>query len=273
MSGVRQLCICADDFGLSEGVNAAASSLAEAQKISAIGCMVRRPAWLEGVPALRALDPSLIDVGLHLDLSFPAQPEAPERGLAGLIVRSYLGRVAPDALRAEILLQCSRFEDAVGRRPAFVDGHRHVHQLPTVRTVLLDVLGRRYGSTLPWLRNTAPPQPHRLVRNKADLIHALGGRSLVRLAHKSGFRASRALLGVYDFSDSHDYGERLSRWCRQARTGDVLMCHPSMGDAREIPHADARRREYETLLHFDWSGEAGGTGAGAIKIRPLSRLL
>jgi predicted glycoside hydrolase/deacetylase ChbG (UPF0249 family) len=270
MSDVRQLCICADDFGLSEGINAAAATLAEAQKISAIGCMVRRPAWLNGVTRLRALDPGLIDVGLHLDLSFPAHPDEPEQGLARLIIRCYLGRVSPDALRAEIRLQCARFEDAVGRRPAFVDGHRHVHQLPAVRAVLIDVLGQRYGSDLPWLRNTAPPERHRLVRNKADVIHALGGRSLVRLARSSGMRVSRALLGVYDFSDRHDYGECLARWRLQARTGDVLMCHPSMGDTSEIPHAAARRREYETLLHYDWSGEAG---AKAVQITPLSRLL
>lgn len=265
----RTLCICADDFGLSEGINIAALMLADAGKISAIGCMVRRDAWATGARDACRLSPADLDLGLHLDLSFPDRHAHPERGLLGLIALSYLGLLRRGPLREEIRAQLGRFEDDTGRAPAFVDGHRHVHQLPAVRDLLVDELVRRYGSAKPWLRSTAPPRAGP-GRGKAGLIHALGGRALARLALRRGLPMSRALLGVYDFSNACDYNDRLVAWRAQCESGDVLMCHPSIGDAAQVPHAPARLREYAALQHFDWSG---GTGRAPLRIAPLSRSL
>ncbi|MDM0086334.1 MULTISPECIES: ChbG/HpnK family deacetylase [unclassified Variovorax] len=262
----RDLCICADDFGLSEGINMAALLLADLGKISAIGCMVRRGAWAAGARDARGLNPVDLDLGLHLDLSFPDRHGHPERGLAGLIARSYLGLLRAGPLRREIRAQFGRFEDAIGRAPAFVDGHRHVHQLPGVRDLLVDEIARRYSLEKPWLRNTAPPRAAR-GHGKADLIHALGGGALARLASSRGLPMSRALLGVYDFSGPPDYRDRLALWQAQCESGDVLMCHPSTGDTEQVPHGPARLREYAALRDFDWSC---GSGAAALRIVPLS---
>ena len=47
---MRHLCVCADDFGMSPGINAAVLELAELGKISATSGMVRRGAWAAGAP-------------------------------------------------------------------------------------------------------------------------------------------------------------------------------------------------------------------------------
>jgi predicted glycoside hydrolase/deacetylase ChbG (UPF0249 family) len=264
----RYLCICADDFGMSEGINAAVFDLADRGKISAAGCMVHRSAWASGAIGLREISPSRFDLGLHLDLSRPLQGRLSEPGLSGLIARSYLGLLRPELVRAEIKDQLARFEDGLGRPPAFVDGHRHVHQLPVVREALVEEIASRYGSATPWIRNTTPFAPRRIARTKADVVFALGGAKLLELAARHRIPTSSRLLGVYGFTGSaEDYQERLQRWVGDCRTGDVLMCHPSLGDTPADPISPARRNEYAVLGAITFPME---TKAGTVFLAPLS---
>jgi predicted glycoside hydrolase/deacetylase ChbG (UPF0249 family) len=267
----RYLCVCADDFGMSLGVNSAVLDLVELGKVSATSGMVRRGAWAAGARALRGLDPARLDVGLHLDLTRPGTPDGPEPGLAGLIARTWTRTVFTPALYADIRDQFTRFEDAMGRAPAFVDGHRHVHQFPVVRDLLVEEIVRRYGASPPWVRYTAPGSNGGPDRLKARVIHALGGARLAALATRHGIPVSRRLLGVYDFTgDLQSYERHLADWLAACRTGDVLMCHPSAGIQPGDPHGSARMREYAVLRTL---ALAPHERPGPIAIAPLSRLL
>lgn len=268
---LRHLCVCADDFGMSTGVNAAVLDLAELGKISATSGMVRRGAWATGARALRRLDSARLDVGLHLDLTRPETPDGPEPGLAGLIARTYSRTVFSPVLYADIRDQFTRFEDAMGRPPAYVDGHRHVHQFPVVRELLVDEILRRYPTSPPWVRYTAPGSRRGPDRLKARVIHALGGAGLAALATKHGIPVSRRLLGVYDFTgDIQSYERHLAEWLAACRTGDVLMCHPSTSIQPGDPHGAARMREYAVLRALSLQGHGQ---AGEIAITPLSQVL
>ncbi|CAN7682805.1 ChbG/HpnK family deacetylase [Variovorax paradoxus] len=268
----RHLCVCADDFGMSIGINSAVFDLAERGAISATSGMVRRSAWKGGACALRHFDTSRLDVGLHLDLTRPAIADGAEPGLAGLIARTCMRTVYAQALRADIRDQLDRFEDAMGYAPAFVDGHRHVHQLPVVRELLVEEISRRYPAPRPWLRCTAAAAPGAAAGGiKAGIIHALGGASLRALARRHGIPVSRGLVGVYDFSGSAaDYRRRLSAWIAASRSGDVLMCHPSAGLLPSDPHGAARLREYAVLRELEFPVS---TLFGEVDIAPLSHLL
>lgn len=267
----RYLCICADDFGMSEGINSAVFDLAEREKISATSGMVRREAWLVGARMLRRLDPARFDAGLHLDLTRPARANGPEPGLGGLLARTYTRTVFAPGLQADIRDQLTRFENAMGRAPAFVDGHRHVHQFPVVRELLVEEIARRYAGSPPWIRSTAPGWRHGPDRLKARIIHSLGGARLNALAAKRGIPTSSRLLGVYDFSgDIAQHEKRLSDWLSACRTGDVLMCHPSAGIAPGDPHGGARLREYTALLGLELAASAEG---GKVTLAPLSQSL
>ena len=267
----RYLCICADDFGMSAGINSAVFDLAEQGKITATSGMVHREAWEEGAKVLKLIDPARLDVGLHLDLTRPALAGGPEPGLLGLLARTYTRTVFAPRLQADIRDQLTRFEDAMGRAPVFVDGHRHVHQFPVVRELLVEEIARRYAASPPWIRNTAPGAQHGPGRLKARVIHALGGAQLAALAAQRGIPMSSRLLGVYDFSgDMQRHEQRLSEWLAACRTGDVLMCHPSAGILPGDPHGGARLREYAVLRGLVL---AAGTGSGGIALAPLSRCL
>ncbi|GAA4330471.1 hypothetical protein GCM10023165_04220 [Variovorax defluvii] len=265
----RFLCICADDFGMSAGINAAVLELIAGGRICAASCMVLRGAWTAGAVALRRVDPAVADLGLHLELGRPPSDSPREPPLSSLVAASYLGLLRPGTVRADIREQLARFEDALGRPPAFVDGHRHVHQLPVVRDVLVEEIAFRYGVAAPWLRSTAPAAPRALLPTKADLIFALGGCRLVSLAAARGIRISRALLGVYGFdSDARSYRQHLAQWISACRSGDVLLCHPACDLAPGVPHGIARLHEYRALGGLSFPIEAQG---GDIVLRPLSR--
>jgi chitin disaccharide deacetylase len=223
------MAIGVDDFGQHGGINRAALRLADAGRLNALSCLVGGPAWAGGCALLRGLDRSRTDIGLHLDLTqFALGANAPMR-LPALIARAYLGALPLAPLRAEIAAQLDAFEAALGRAPDFVDGHQHVHQLPRVRDMLLDVMHARGGAGRAWLRNTRGPESRPHARFKPRLIEALGACALTRLARARGHAQNRHLLGVWSFDgDAASYRQHMGEWLREAVDGDLLMCHPSV---------------------------------------------
>ncbi|RID98764.1 ChbG/HpnK family deacetylase [Simplicispira hankyongi] len=270
----RSLCIAVDDFGLHAGVCEAALLLAWQGRTQAIGCMVGAPAWGQWAPELEEIDPRQTEIGLHLDLTQHPLLLQPQQ-LGPLILRSWLRTLDRTSIRSEIRAQLDAFEQQTGRPPAYVDGHQHVHQFPVVRGELLTELQRRYAGNLPWLRNTArahinTPMPWRQAF-KPWTIEALGSAALTRQAQAQGFRQNAHLLGVHDFRGNEDsYLNWTRRWLGACHSGDLLMCHPSLGIHPHDPLAPARLHEYQVL-----SGSAFGelVQEEAIRLEPLGQTL
>lgn len=270
--GRRAICIAVDDFGLHAGINRAALQLAAMGRVHAIGCMVGGPAWAAAGRALRQLEPDQVDLGLHLDLTeTPLSPGAP-RSLAALVGDSFLGRIDRRAVRAQVRAQLDAFEQAIGRGPAYVDGHRHVHQLPTVRSELLAEVGARYGAFRPWLRSTRRPQgPAWRSPVKPWVIEQLGARGLASAARGLGYPQNRHLLGVYDFQGgAARYAALLAAWLHAAGHADLLMCHPSRAAHAADPLIDARNAEFQVLSGADFDTLRADAG---VELQPMSRIL
>ena len=256
-----------DDYGLHAGVCQAALALVAKQRVQGIGCMVGAPAWSAWAGALKALDPGAVDVGLHLDLTeYPLKRSA--RRLGRLLICSFSRQMDRASVLGEVRAQLDAFERDIGRAPAFVDGHQHVHQLPIVREVLLSELQQRYASALPWLRATRCP-PGAGV--KPRLIAALGAQGLLAPARAQGFRSNERLLGVYDFSGGEArYRALLSGWLRDGHTGDVLMCHPAQSAEADDVIGAAREAEYR-VLGSDAMGDL--LREHQVALAPMSQLL
>jgi len=232
------LLICADDFGYDAAVDEAIASLVAAQRVTATSCLVLSPRWHAAAPLARGLF-AQADVGLHLDLT-----EYPHRASLGrVLVAGRLGLLSRARLRERVATQLARFEDTLGQAPRYVDGHEHVHQLPTVSAVLLDELARRYAGAMPWIRVSAPAAPDL----KGRIIGAVGATALRRRLDAAGVRHTRRLLGVYDFGTSPPWLDRAAVWLSQARAGDALMVHPATRAVSGDPLALARVREHDAL--------------------------
>jgi hypothetical protein len=278
VGGGARICLCIDDLGLHEAITQAALALVAAGRVHALGGLVGAPAWPSAAAALRGLSPAEVDVGLHFDLTEAPLNARLRRPLLRWIAASLLGRIDRAALRREVHAQLDAFEQAMGRPPAFVDGHQHVHQLPGVRDVLLNALAQRARLPAPWLRCGRPaPRPRGALeagwghRLKPLVIGGLGAEGLALRAHRQGLQTNRRLLGVYDFQGgAARYQRCLSDWLAVAAEGDLLMCHPACSPIPGEVLGAARQAEFEVL-----AGDALPLALAAARLclRPMSRIL
>jgi predicted glycoside hydrolase/deacetylase ChbG (UPF0249 family) len=196
--------LCADDYGLSEAVSEGIIRLAEQGRLSAVSCMTWSPLWPSLAGRLDRMAAGC-EAGLHLTLTdqqpLGRMPQlAPAGRLPGrdrLMAAAFAGRLDAAEVRAEVRRQWQAFASARGTLPAFVDGHQHVHLLPTVRTAVLDLLAEIEPARRPWLRLCweAPERvlARRVAAGKAMLLAALS-MPLRRRARRAP-RSSRVFSG------------------------------------------------------------------------------
>ncbi len=240
---MKRVVLCADDFGQGAGVDAGVLRLAEAGRLTAVSCLAQGPCWARDAAALLGRADAL-DAGLHLDLT-DGSGGGPPTGLGRLVVRSYARRLDRDEVEGRIDAQLAAFERVAGRPPVFVDGHRHVHQLPVVRDALLRRLRARYRRAMPFVRCTVP---RRARGAKALVIAALGGFALRRALQRDGVPHNQDFAGVYGFDPAADYPGLMRRWLADVEDGGLILCHPGIPDgAPGDPIAPARAAELRYL--------------------------
>src|ERR1700758_2173795 len=136
-ANVTRIWLCADDYGISPGVNRAIRDLIERGRLNATSAMVVGPAiGRDEVSALKAAaaNSPRFAIGLHATLTAPFRPLTmhfrPIDGgmflpFAKLLRTGLTARLDPELVRTELLVQLASFGDLFGRAPDFVDGHQH----------------------------------------------------------------------------------------------------------------------------------------------------
>jgi chitin disaccharide deacetylase len=252
----RYIVLCADDYGISPGVDQAIRDLIARQRINATSAMVVAPSFGSAeAKALLDAAGSHASIGLHVTLTAPFQPLshgfAPLRHgaflpLTAMMQRSHLHLLKPDLLRIEIARQFEAFAAAFGRAPDFVDGHQHVHLFPQIREALLRAA--KDAAPNAWIRQCgrAAAARKRFTANKALLLDGFS-RRFRRLADDRGVRTNPAFAGAYAFRPGADYSSLFAVFLDGMPDGGVIMCHPGIVDAelkRLDPLTDLREREY-----------------------------
>lgn len=269
----KQVCICADDFGLESGVNAGIAALSRQGRLNAVSCLSTGPTFAAQADMLRDLD---IDIGLHLNFTETLGEQGLYMPIGKLILATGLRMLPTDKVDNQISRQLDRFESVMGRAPDFVDGHLHVHQLPQIRESLLKQVTHRYGErpTL-WMRDTTPgpldPALPIIQRLKARLIGSLGARRLTSLAHARGIRTNEGgFFGVYDFARPHPpHLSMLESWLSRSSQGALLMVHPAQRILPDDPFGQDRIEEYHVLGGEGFQGMLDRLG---IRLARLSRI-
>jgi predicted glycoside hydrolase/deacetylase ChbG (UPF0249 family) len=258
-SSTRRVVLCADDFGLTEGVSRAILDLARARRISATSVITTRPWWPRLAPELASC--SDLGIGLHLNLTtseplgtMPMHaPHGMFPSLAELLRGALLGRLQGQEIRDEIERQLSAFAAALGRPPDFVDGHQHVHVLPGIRAQLLSALKDRGLGGHVWLRDPSDRSAAILARGvavtKALSVKALAA-GFAAMVRQAGFSANQGFSGFSPFDPARDLAADFGRFFKRLGPRPVVMCHPGRVDAelRDLdPVLDPREREYAFL--------------------------
>ena len=249
MSEVRQargIVLCADDFGANVPACNAIIELARAHAISATSCLVYGPCAASHAARLQSSAPDL-SIGLHLDLTEFAAPPIRTTLNRWLLLGFVLRNIDRSTVRAEIQRQLRHFEDLFSSAPAFVDGHRHVHQIPGVREPLLQEMTDRYGTAVA-IRSTWSSE-HLGVKSRC--IQELGGRTMRDLIVRASMRFNPDFAGAYDFSTDRPFQRRMEAWLAHLQDGGLVMCHPEM-PSRSDDIRTAREAEFEFLSSADW---------------------
>lgn len=261
-SGTGGVVLCADDYAMTNGISRAIIELAEAGALSAASAMTTSPHWPSHATWL-ARARGHIATGLHLNLTLGAplgaSPElAPQRrfyGIGDLTRRAVLGMLNRAELRAEIERQIGAFEAEMGFAPDHIDGHQHVHALPVIRSVLLEVLVERYGgaASRPLLRDPAEPVaaiiPRRRAAAKAVTLATLSA-GFGSAARAAGFSCNDGFSGVTDFAEGQ-VGADFKAACTALGPRPMVMCHPGFVDdelLRLDRVTERRQREFDVLM-------------------------
>src|SRR5450432_1541437 len=213
---LRRIWLCADDYGLSPGVNRAIRDLIERGRLNATSAMVVGPAiGRDEVSLLQAAvaDSPRCAIGLHVTLTAPFRPltmhfQPLDGGMflsfPKLLRAGLLRRLDPEIIHAELMVQLAAFNELFGRAPDFVDGHQHVQLFPQVRDGFLTAV--KQAAPDAWVRQGGRHQPlaRRLAAPKALVLDALSAQFRKRAAHAE-LTFNPAFAGAYDFSRQPDF--------------------------------------------------------------------
>ena len=229
--------LCADDFGLKKSVNDGVIDLVRKGRLNAVSCMSGGDSFELGAgQLLNAASDAEHDVkiGLHLTLSeytpLTVMPKLAPQGVFPTInqtlISSHLGKFDRKEITREIEAQIERFREITGRLPDFVDGHQHVHLMPTVRTCLIDYIKTRGLSGFVRL---CDDNGHGGKAIKTMILSRLSKR-MGKLLDHANIAHNDIFLGVNDFDRSEDFGQLMRAWLKQAATASgwsLIMCHPA----------------------------------------------
>ncbi len=255
----RRLWLCADDYGISPGVDGAIRDLIARGRINATSVMVVSPGFsARDAVALTALDRpgGRAAIGLHFTLTAPFRPataayrpvtaDGTFPTLPRVLAIGLARRLDPDAVAAEATSQLTAFKALFGRPPDFIDGHQHVHLLPQVGDALLATM--RALAPGAWIRQCgrAVSLARRWRDRKAVLLDVLSRRLRNRSA-ACGISTNPAFAGTYDFSGNAAFEDLFASFLDSLPDGGVVMCHPGLIDAqlqRLDDLTDRREEEY-----------------------------
>src|SRR5712671_3969660 len=190
----RRIWLCADDYGLSPGVNRAIRELIERGRLNATSVMVVGPSiGRDEVEALRAAAAGSprCGIGLHVTLTAPFRPLTmhfrPIDGgmfptLAKLLRAGLFRRLDAEIIHAELMVQLAAFKEMFGRSPDFVDGHQHAQLFPQVRDAFLAAV--KEAAPTAWVRQGGRNQPllRALATPKALFLDLLSAQFRTRAA-------------------------------------------------------------------------------------------
>jgi chitin disaccharide deacetylase len=237
----RRIWLCADDYGISPGVNRAIRELIERGRLNATSVMVVGPAiGRDEVDALRsaASDRPRCAIGLHATLTAPFRPLTMYfRPLNGgmflsfpkLLRAGFARRLDSEIFQAELKAQLAAFGEMFGRAPDFVDGHQHVQLYPQIRDAFLAAVKDSAPSA--WVRQGGRngSLARRLSAPKALLLDALS-KQFRRRAARADLAFNPGFAGAYDFSRQPDFAGLMQQFLDGLPEHGLVMCHPGFVD-------------------------------------------
>ena len=260
-TNLRRIVLCADDYGISPGVNEAIRSLIAKGRLNATSAMVVAPSLTSteaaALTALKRIAPYL-QIGLHFTLTAPFRPASEGytqlRDDAFLSLPATLGsaliaRLDRDRIAQELRAQIAAFSQSFGYPPDFVDGHQHVQIFPQIREAVLSVTREMLPGA--WMRQCGRVTPlSARVSDRKGILLDMMSAGFRKRATALGVTVNPGFAGSYDFSADPDFATLFPKFLDGLPDGGVVMCHPGFVDAELKaldPLTNLREREHAFL--------------------------
>ena len=253
----KNIIICADDYAQNIAISEGILRLAHQNKLNAMSCLVNEPLWQDMHHELDDLKKTHF-IGLHFNITQgnPLSTEwkqlhgASFSGIGSLLKKAYCNRLSPIAIEAEIVAQWEAFTQATGMAPDFIDGHQHVHQLPQIRDILLNLYTRNQWTG--FLRKTYNGfKDFFELRGypKRPILALLGGHHFQQALIKHSIASNTSFAGIYNFNNSKKYSRYFQSFLQSSQDGGLIMCHPgeSSSDSND-PLYQSRQNELAYFL-------------------------
>ncbi|HXK37064.1 MAG TPA: ChbG/HpnK family deacetylase [Candidatus Paceibacterota bacterium] len=217
--------IVADDLGLHPSVNKGIIAGLRGGFITEASLMANGEAFLD---AIREMDETSMNIGIHLVLV-----EEPWLTTGRRIAKNYkfflarycLGQVGSEDIEREFEAQIRKMENA-SIKPAFINGHQHLHLFPG----LIDVVVRvavRHG--IERIRIVHEPQTRGgWLRRTQLIILEILSRFAKRKIEGAGLRYNEAFIGFLSAGHLHKEDISVARKLAQINPDAIieLGCHP-----------------------------------------------
>ena len=270
----RRIWLCADDYGISPGVNAAIRELIERGRLNATSVMTAAP-HLDAKEAM-ALDRlnagnKRAALGLHVTLTAPFQPLSKNftplvnghfLQLNSMMRAAVTRRLNRERLVSEITAQVQAFVAAFSRPPDFIDGHQHIHLFPQVRDAVLKVAAEMAPRA--WVRQCGRPGSARRLKGRKQLLLDILSVSFRRRARRAGVAVNPAFAGAYDFGRKTAFTEIFPHFLAGLPDNGLIMCHPGFVDdeLKQLdPLTSQREREFAYFNSEDFRRSLAEHGA------------
>src|SRR6185312_12707962 len=245
-----RLIVHADDFGETEEITEGICQAIEAGAVTSTSIMANMPGTDAALPRVAALS-ERASFGVHLNFCecrplTPGPSLVDERGVLhakrALFLRALRGQLAPTELEAEITAQIARIHEA-GVRISHVDGHKHLHQLPIVRSAVARVLPR-FG-----IERVRVTRLKHLgaARKPATLVREALAWQATRTFRRARLRSPARVIDLQVMMQPvQNGGTSFTRW---APEGPIeVFCHPGTRQADIDKPGSCRRFDELTYL-------------------------
>lgn len=255
----KNVVLCADDYGLNQGISQGILNLLSGQRLTAVSCLSTGQYWPTMSGSLKDYQFG-VDLGLHLNFTEGKPLSQDYRNKYGnefyplnkILMLTSLRQLNLAILLAECKAQLDSFTLAIGKLPDFIDGHQHVHQLPQIREAFMELYRRYLRQEMPYVR---------LLNNqvltydvdaffKQIIIKFFGSQTLARLVKKFNINHNDYFAGVYSFkANSIPYADIFAKILTKIGNKGLIMCHPGLHscDSPRDSIADFRVQEYSYL--------------------------
>jgi predicted glycoside hydrolase/deacetylase ChbG (UPF0249 family) len=204
--------LCADDFGLTEGVSYGILDLIGMERLSAVSVLAKGAAWAQTGPELARLKPR-IGIGLHLVLKPPPVTHA--------------------EVAVEIARQIARFCGVTGFTPDFISGRNNAHVFPQVRSGLFLALERTGLAGDVWLRDPSERLTAIFKRGRGR-ARAIGANALALgfsgQARRRGIATNDGFSGFASHARDYPVEREFQRFFQYLGPRPVITCRPGYVD-------------------------------------------